>query len=156
MGTEYYAINTQNKTFYDLGKGGWYALTDMEAFQDQEYLCNEILTECYHINDEQYWSNFDEAKKQELINYITTRVGLDLFEMMKNTPPDKIYIVNDCGDDITICRAKGYRCVGTRYYEKNSLKYQENLQFLNRHFDPSRKFQYDLSDYQNLPDFKKY
>ncbi len=157
MGTEYYAINLKNKTFYDLGKGGWYALTDKEAFQDVEYLANEILTECYYINDADYWE--DQEGKKDTVEYVTTRIAPDLYEMMRDTPPDQIRIMDDCGDDITICKAKGYRCVGTRYYSKGSPEYLESLTYMNRHFqtdNPLHKRWYDPEQYKNYPEFSIY
>jgi len=162
MGIEYYAINTQNKTFYDLGKGGWYALTDKEAFQDEEYLCYEILTECYLMSDaadDDYWKiRYTEQERKDIVEYIKNRVAPDLFQMMKDTPPDKIKIVNDCGDDIIICKAKRYRCVGTRYYELNSDSYVEAMKSLNRHLEdtPINKRWYNIESYKNIPGFNDY
>lgn len=156
MGIEYYAINTQNKTFYDLGKGGWYALTDMEAFQDEEYLCNEILTECFYIDEEDDWRKPEE--KERIINHVKTRVAPDLFNMMKNTPTTKIRIINDCVDDITICKSKRYMCIGTRYYDIDSPEYQKSMQFNNRHLEdtPINKCWYDTDKYKDLPGYDEY
>lgn len=158
MGVEYYAINIHNKTFYDLGKGAWYALTDMEAFQDEEYLCHEILSECYYISDNDYWAPDEEKKKQETIKYVKTRIAPDLFHMMKDTPKDKIKIVNDCGDDITVCRSKGYRCVGTRYYDLGSKEYEQSLKFLNRHLEDTahNRRMYNPENFRNCIDFNVY
>lgn len=156
MSEEYYAINIKNKTFYDLGKGSWYALTDMEAFQDKEYLCNEILTECYYIDDLQYWS--DEIKRNEIIDHICNRVCPEIFQMMIDTSPDKIRIINDCIDDITICRSKGYRCVGTRYYDVGSTQYLDRIKFKNRHLEDTskNKILYNQDNFKIYPAFSIY
>lgn len=155
MGVEYYAINKQNKTFYDLGKGGWYGLTDMEAFQDEEYLCHEILIECFNVDEEDDWRSAKD--KEWIVNHVKTRVGPDLFHMMKDTPPDKIKIVNDCGDDITICRSKGYRGVGTRYHAPDSPEHKQAVQFLNRHMDVNGNVtRYYGSDLKTIPGYDEY
>lgn len=124
MGIEYYIINRKNKTAYDLGKGGWYALSyDKECFQDLEYLENYILEECYNeVND-------------FIKTYVKEKVAPDLFEFCKNTEPKDIFIFNDSGDDMYICRCIGYRFLGHRYSGMSNQEYQEHLKFLNRHLD---------------------
>jgi hypothetical protein len=49
MGIEYYLINKENKTFYALGKGGWYCLKDdIEALTDLKYLELFIFEDVFH------------------------------------------------------------------------------------------------------------
>ncbi len=153
MGIEYYLINKKDKTFYDLGKGGWYELNnDTEAFQDLDYLINEILTECYYIDD----GDMDVKYLDEITDHVTNRVAPDLYEMCKDTDPSDIWIVNDCGDEITIARTKGYRCIGTRYYDKVSKAYNDQIEFENRHFRKNRRRMYDSKSFEKHPDFAKY
>ena len=50
MGVEYYIVNIKNKTFYDLGKGGWYCLRYgledyFQELQDPELLTLFIMEE---------------------------------------------------------------------------------------------------------------
>ena len=157
MGVEYYIINRKNKTAYDLGKGSWYALNDdKECFQDLEYLQNYIITECwYGLDPESNYYNEDE--KQDIKKYIADKIAPDLFEFCKATDPKDIFIFNDSGDDITICRALGYRFVGLRYLEKNEEAYQESLDFMNRHLkDDCPKHIYNPENFKNYPEYEMY
>lgn len=126
MSQMFYAVNIQNKTFYALKKGNWYKLTDLEAFQDVEYLAHEILTKVFRIDD-QYWMNKD---RENIVEEITNKLAPDLYKMMKNTNIDKIKIINDATDDLVCCKAKKYKCIGTRC---DSEDYHQELQRLNRH-----------------------
>lgn len=161
MGVEYYIINRKNKTAYDLGKGGWYALNDdKECFQDLgdlDYLINYIITYCYNgiFNKDSSW--YSDEEKAELKSYISDRIAPDLFEFCKNTEPKDIFIFNDSGDDITICRSLGYKFTGHRYHQKGDKDYIEYLDFLNRHFkETNPKHWYNPEDYKNHPQYELY
>jgi hypothetical protein len=156
LGVEYYAINIQDKTFYELGKGGWYELNyEPEAFSDLEYLTLFILEDCYFFVDGDMGYSDEEVKR--ITDYITNRVAPALFEMMRDTPPDKIKVVNDCGDDITICKAKGYRCIGTRYGSPGTKEYEEDVERLNCHFRSTNpKHWYNPEDYKKYPEYDIY
>jgi hypothetical protein len=146
MGVEYYLVNTKDKIFYDLGKGGWYDLNyDMEAFFDLEYLIEEILTECY---------DGDESKR----DYVANRVAPDLYNICKGCTKSDIFIVHDCGDDLTFMRTKNYKCVGARYYDKDSEEYNKHMDFLNRHLEDTllNKRRYDPKSLERYPGFEKY
>lgn len=158
MGVEYYIINRKNKTAYDLGKGGWYALNDdKQCFQDLEYLENYIVNDCYDSVFNKHSSWYSDEERVELKEYITNRIAPDLFEFCKDTDPKDIFIFNDSGDDITICRALGYRFIGHKYHEKNDKDYQEHLDSLNRHFKESNpKHWYNPEDYKNYPQYSLY
>jgi hypothetical protein len=147
-----------NKTAYDLGKGGWYALNDdKQCFQDLEYLINYIITECYSTVFKNNSSLYSDEEKQKLKEYISNRIAPDLFELCKDTWAKDIFIFNDSGDDITICRALGYKFIGHRYDEKSSKEYQEHLDFLNRHLtDPARKRMYDPEEFKQYHEFELY
>lgn len=150
MGVEYYVVDKDKRTFYDLGKGGWYALNDdKEAFQDQEYLALYLLTECCGLDsDDKEWAWWKQ--------YIETRVAPDLFAAFGDSKKDSLFVFNDCGDDITICRAKGYRCIGTRYGE--GVERQERIDFENRHFDGNGKLlgRYEPEGYKQYPEWAIY
>jgi len=158
MGIEYYIINRHDKTAYDLGKGGWNALNDdKECFQDLEYLANYIMTECYSRVFDKDISLYSDEEKQEVKDYVVNRIAPDLFEFCKNTSPKDIFIFNDSGDDITICRSLGYKFVGHRYNQKNDTEYQKHLDFLNRHFtDPNRENFYNPEHFKKYYEFELY
>lgn len=156
MGTEYYIINRKNKTAYLLGKGGWYALNDdKECFQDIEYLAHYIMTECWiGLKTEFNWYN--EEEKSDIKKYIANRIAPDLFELCKDTNSKDIFIFNDCGDDLAICRALGYKFVGQSYADKDSKEYKENLDFLNRHLKQQNSHIYNIRNFINYPEYNLY
>lgn len=157
MSIEYYIINRKNKTAYELGKGGWwYDLNyDKEYFKDLD-LINYLITECwYGLDPESNYYNEDE--KQDIKKYIADKIAPDLFEFCKDTDPKNIFIFNDCGDDITICRALGYRFVGSRYIEESEEAHQKRLDFLNRHFKENNpKHWYNPDNYKDYPQYNLY
>ncbi len=97
MGIEWYLINKRDKTFYDLGKGGWYSLDDPDAFSDLEYLTHEILHECYYIDDLDYRS---EEEKIRIIAHVTDRVAPDLHEMCNGCGPGEVWVIPDSTDEL--------------------------------------------------------
>ena len=158
MGVEYYIVNRKNKTAYDLGKGGWYALNDdKECFQDLEYLINYIATECYKSVFDKDIYHYSDEQKADIKNYITNRLAPDLFEFCKDTDPKDIFIFSDCEDTITICRSLGYKFVGHRYDEKGDKNYLDHLDFLNRHFlETNPKHWYDPEKYKHYPEYETF
>ncbi len=157
MGIEYTVINKNNKTMYDLGKGGWSALSlDKEAFQDLEYLSNYIMYECYcHVFDDDIM-HYTEEEKNSVKNYITTRIAPDLFEFTKDALPDDIEIFGDGGDELSICRSLGYIFTGTRFEEKLSPQWNVYLNDLNYHIHNAfYKSRYAITDYIADPFYKK-
>jgi hypothetical protein len=151
MGVEYWIVDTNQKVFYDLGKGGWYDL-EPEALQDQEYLALTILDDIFTrtTHTDQEW--------QEFTDYINNRVVPELFKAFGQTKPEHIQIVNDCGDDHVIMKVKKYRCIGTRYGEPNSPKYSEYMQYNNKHLidNPLNKRLYNPDNYTKYPEWNKY
>lgn len=155
MGTEYYIVNKKDKTFYNLGKGGWYELNyDKEAFQDLEYLALFIFEDCYDLNVGFY----SQEEIEKIRKYVQERVAPDLFIMMKDCSPADIEVFNDCGDDSVIIRSKGYRCIGSRYFDIGTNEYNEHIDFCNRHLKdtPEIKRRYNPENFKNLPEFDKY
>lgn len=136
MGVEYYIINKEDKTFYDLGKGGWYCLKDeIEAVTDQEYLGLFIFEDVFGHDDEEdvdFRAYCDE-------------IAAEIFEMAKCNNIKNLTVIDDCGDDTIILRALKYRCVGSRYRDPKDPKYnKECIESENRHLpDPVSKG-YDL------------
>jgi hypothetical protein len=132
MGVEYYIFDRLNKTFYDLGKGPWYHL-DVELIADLEMLKEWITTVC-----------FEECGLTTKL-WIDERIAPDLHRLFGQTPPQYIGIVNDCGDDLCEMKFLGYRCLGTRYFDKNSQEYVDYLMRSNRHLtDPVRRLLYEV------------
>ncbi len=132
MSMGWYLINKRDKTFYDLGAGGWYSLDDHEAFSDLEYLTHEILYECFYIDEPDYRT---EEEKDKVIDHITDRVAPDLHKMCNGCGPDEVWVIPDNTDDLVFARTKEYRCIGTRYYDKNSDDYKTAIIQLNRPLD---------------------
>jgi hypothetical protein len=153
MGVEYYVVDREKKIFYDLGKGGWYRLNDdKEAFQDQEYLANYILTECFFNLD-----HYPPEERERLKEWIETTLAPELFSFFGDSKKENIFVFNDSGDDITICKAKRYRCVGTRHGETLEEK-QEDIDRMNRHLvdnELNRRW-YDPESYKIYPEWSIY
>jgi hypothetical protein len=79
MGVEHYIINKKNKTFYDLGKGGWHKLAyEKEALFDLEYLKLYLRYDCCSYTDED---------RLQLGNHFDTKVAPELFEFAKGVSP---------------------------------------------------------------------
>jgi hypothetical protein len=131
MGTEYYLANKENKTFYELGKGGWCAFVhEMEALTDLEYLEEFIYDDVYDFYD------FPPEKPEERRDYCK-EIASELFEFSKCKNIKNIDFFNDCGDEKTIIKCLGYRCVGSRYREKGNPKYNtECIENENTHLNP--------------------
>ncbi len=136
MGTEYYLINKEDKTFYKLGKGSWFDLKDeIEAVTDLEYLELFIWQDVFSNDDEE-----DISWKQ-----YCSKIAAEIFEVAKCNNIKNLVVVNDCGDDIVIIRALKYRCVGSRYQDPNDPNYQKmEIENANRHFLPENERRYSL------------
>lgn len=154
MGVEYYVIDKANKTYYDLGKGGRYELIyEMDVFSDLEMLTLFIIEDVWNLD------LYPPEEKQDMINYTTNRVAPDLFEAFGKTKKEDLCIVNDCGDDITICKVKKYRCIGTRYYsDKDSDEYKKEMIDLNKHLEDTKinKRWYNPELYTKYSEWEKY
>jgi hypothetical protein len=125
MGVEWVIADTNKKIFYYLGKGGWHSLTDMECFQDLDYLIHELSTEVYDFDDEEYWSS--RGNKKEMAEYVYTKVSPDLHRIFKDSNPNNLVVFSDChGDDMLVMKSKQYICVGSRYAETFE-KYNRHL-----------------------------
>lgn len=152
MGTEYYIVDKQNKTYYQLGKGGWYGLHDcLFAVADPEILSIYILDEAYHnvIYSRQEWC--------EIREYIKSDLAPELFKLFGTTPHQYLKIINDCSDDLTILKVKKYKCIGTRYrYDNENM--DDYLKHMNRHLEdnPYNRRCYNPPDYYKYPEWEEY
>jgi hypothetical protein len=155
MGVDYYVADSAKKTFYELGKGGWYALNDdKEAFQDVDYLAHYILTECYEVGRDDYYTIEENLEIQA---YVRQRVAPDLFKAFGDSKKENLHIFNDCGDDLVVCRAKGYRCVGTRF-GKTAEEQEDHLDHQNRHLidSPTTKRLYNPEHFKQYREWEIY
>ena len=154
MGVEYWLLDKKNKIFYDLGKGGWYEFNyDLEAFQDLEYLTDFILNDVFQLE----YCNTEESKN-DLINYIKNELAPELYNLFHNSKPEELEVVNDCGDDMVICKAKRYKCIGTIYYFDDPKKKQEDIDYNNRHLEDTElnKRWYNPENYKQYLEWVKY
>ena len=131
MGTEYYLINKENNTFYDLGKGSWYEFIGQEeALTDLEYLEEFVFDDCLNGYDR------DEDHIDDTRGY-AKELASELFEFAKCKNIKNILLTSDCTDDTIIIRCLGYKCVGSRYRDSaNPECNRQHIEFENRHLDP--------------------
>lgn len=143
MGTGYYIINKEDKTFYDLGKGGWYVFIDeMDAVTDLEYLGLFIFEDVF---------GHDDPEDVDFKAYCD-EIAAEIFEMAKCNNIKNLVVVNDCGDDTIIFRSLKYRCVGSRYRDPKDPDYQKKqIEFENRHFLPENERRYSLESMLRPP-----
>lgn len=154
MGVEYYLINKENRTFYELGKGGWYGLmSEIDSLTDAEYMEEFIYDDVFmsynrhgkEDYDEEHWRGYCKAVAQEL------------FEFAKCKNLKNIEVINDCGDDTVALRALGYRCTGSRYRKEEDPEYnQKSIDFQNRHFEPGTAERYELDKILESPTIQVY
>jgi hypothetical protein len=154
MGTEYYAVNKRDKTFYELGKGSWYILNqDKEAFTDLDYLALYIWEDIYDEG-----SFLDKENIASVKDCIYSRVAPDLFKLCNGASPKDMEVFNDCGDELTIIRSLKYKCIGSRFGDIDSEQYIKDLEYINRHLrdDPFMRRLYDPESLKNYPDFERF
>lgn len=131
MGLEYYLVNKENKTFYDLGKESWYVLMDeIDAVTDLEYL--ELF-----IKEDVFDDNLSDEYCKEM--------AYEIYSVAKCKDIRNIIVVNDSGDDSIIFRSLKYKCIGCRYRDDNNPEYNKELiEFNNRHFKPENNWRYNV------------
>jgi hypothetical protein len=151
MGIEYYLINKEAKTFYELGKGGWYELTsEMDSLSDVEYMEEFIYDNVFNSYDyprenDTHWRSYCAEIAKELVQFAKCK-------NIKN-----IEMINDCGDETVALRALGYRCTGSRYRKDDDPGYnQECIDFENRHFEPGTAERYQLDKILEEPTISVY
>lgn len=156
MGTEYYLVDKKNKTFYDLGKGNWYILAqDLDYIQDKDLLELFLLEDVYNVYDCDWRTKEDN---DQLIEYIKTRIVPDIYNAFGNTPKEYLTVVPDSVDDITICKAKKYKCIGTRHNDIGSEEYNKDMAYLNRQLTPGNypEHWYNPDNYKQYPEWELY
>ena len=151
MGIEYNLFNHSNCTYYELGKGPWYFLSDeMWVLHDAEILAMEILEE---------WEPSFEGSE----GYVK-EISADLCHFVGDTPDGKLQLIGDSGDEHWMARSLGYVCAGSRYNLGEPEKNRENIECQNRMsrnpLDPSdlemlRDGGWNLSKYHEVPEASK-
>lgn len=139
MGIEYYLINRENKTFYELGKGQWYELNgNLDSLNDLEYLEEFIFEYCL--------SDFEDDKdNKEYKKQYCKEIAVEIFEFAQCKNLKNIILTSDCGDELYVIRCLGYFCVGTRYRSDTDCTLnKEYVEFENRHLKLENKIRYSL------------
>ena len=120
MGIYYYIVNIADETIYEFGKGMWYEF-DVETLFDKELLYDHIYNDIY------------DTPSKDFTEYLK-RIVEDLFEKFKDVDHKKMFVINDCEDDIYYFRCLKYKFIGTRYYLGVDIeKYNYCMESLNRH-----------------------
>lgn len=145
MGMDYYLVDMGSKTFYELGRGDWFALNDnTDALADEEYLVMILLEECCRAKKETHPEEWGDWKKS-----IEERIAPDLHKAFGNSLPEELFIINDSTDDLYLIRCRGYKCIGSRFDQPDSKEYIENIAYKNRHLDI--KNQRNYMDFEGNP-----
>jgi len=151
MGVEYYLINKEEKTFYDLGKGSWFELRDeLDSLTDVEYMEEFIYDNVFNSydcprEDDKYWRSYCAELANELVQFAKCK-------NIKN-----IDLINDLGDETVALRGLGYRCTGSRYRDDKNPGYnQERIDIENHHFKPDVAPRYALEKLLEPPTISVY
>jgi hypothetical protein len=132
MSLEYYLVNNENKTFYYLGKGGWYEFKDNMCYlTDLEYLEEFLFDNIFNFYDG------PEKNDREFSNALSK----ELFEFAKCKNLQNIILINDCNEDSIIIKHLQYKCAGSRYKEE-----VVSLDWLNNHIDNIKYMSYSFSN----------
>lgn len=146
MSNGYDLIDKGNKTFYELGKGGWYVLNEeKEALTDLDYLKIFLL-------DDVFCREKEDADYLEMQQYANERLAPDLFHCFGKSELKKLIIIDRGCDDLVVCKSRQYKCIGTRFHKIGSQEHQEAMAHLNRHLnqdDPLMKRWYDPKQFNN-------
>lgn len=123
MSTYYWLVDKLSRTFYDLGAGNWFFLSDdLEVLHDKTSLDTLLVTQV-----------FSGDLEPQTISYLTNRVSKDLNDLFGISDTKDLAVVRDGGDDWWILRCLGYKCVGHRFEDYRSQSYYEVLDCNNRH-----------------------
>ena len=128
MGIEYYLVNKENKTFYELGKHCYFDTLDY--LWDPEYLEEYIYADVFYCYEKE-----DEGRPHLSREYCR-EIAQEIYEFVKGCNPENIVFISDCCDDTLIIRCLGFRCVGSRYRCDNDPNYNaECIKWANRHLE---------------------
>lgn len=142
MGIDWYVVNKRDATFFELGRGGWYGLNhEREEFTDAEYLAHQIFdTTCVAGMTE------DDPDSRAWVAGLAT----ELVAFAAGAPKADLCIITDNSDDLSLIRALGYRCVGTRY----GTTPEERLENIREQNERSARRRIDWESWRGHPDFE--
>jgi hypothetical protein len=112
MGLERALINHRDKTYFWLGKGSWYPLTNqLDLLQDKDLL-RESLRDCF---EETFcWSDNHSYLDEDDLKYLE-EITDKVFAFVNGAKPEEITLGNDSDDSIYDFIHQGYKKVGSRY-----------------------------------------
>lgn len=117
MGIDYFLVDKQNKTFFELGRGNWYNLGyDLDCISDPGKLQECLLEEVFS-----YYGDV----KGEFHFHVAEYLVNEIYECFGNTPTHELFIISDCSDSYRNIRREGYRCIGTRYEIRGTPGWKE-------------------------------
>jgi hypothetical protein len=120
MGADYYLVNTESKTFFNLGKGCWCDILggELHATMDLEYLEELLFADFY--------GGCEESSK-EGVREAAHDLAAKIFEMAKCLDVRNLRVCIDCTDDPLIFKFMGFRCVGSRYQGFDPVESNKHL-----------------------------
>jgi hypothetical protein len=145
MGIEYYLVNKENKTFYELGKHCYFDTLDY--LWDPEYLEEYIYADVFE--------GYEKEDKKWPPREYCREIAQEICEFIKNCNPKNILFISDCCDDTLIIRCLGFRCVGSRYRSDDDPNYNaECIKSANRHLEdtPFNRRVYNLETAKSFGD----
>jgi hypothetical protein len=126
MGIEYYLVNKENKTFYELGKHCYFDTLDY--IEDPEYLEEYIYADVFF--------GYEKENTGCCSREYCREIAQEIYEFAKGCNPKNILVTSDCEDDMLTIRCLGFRCVGSRYRSDSDPNYNaECIRFENRHLE---------------------
>lgn len=127
METEYLFVDKQNKIYYELGNGDWWLLKEnIDAISDYEYLCVFILNEVFPGKPLD-----DKEGLMKYAQYVENRLAKDLYFWFGKLPLDSLEIITNYDSGCKLIRDEKYKCIGTRYFDKESEEYRKYLELKN-------------------------
>jgi hypothetical protein len=106
MGIEYNIFNHANATYYDLGKGPFYVLSDtVDVLFDAKKLYEVLLEE---------WDTFNGESEEEKCAYFRL-LSEDIERFVKGSLINQVQVYSDTGDESLYARILDYKCAGSRY-----------------------------------------
>lgn len=97
MGVEYYAVNYEEKMYYDLGKGGWYNLSE------------GIHTAIVFGSRRKLKRLARKAFSKKIPSWYYDKIARKLAKI------SPFVIIDDCGSRMNYIEDNDFRCLGSRY-----------------------------------------
>jgi hypothetical protein len=138
MGTEYYLLNHNNTSLYELGKGPFSTvLQDLTILKEKNKLSNKLIST---------WQDSFQAKTDpEKIRFYEycSLIAQDLYNFIKDTPDESIEFINDSGEDHMFAVHLRYKCIGSRYGLGDP---SENMKYIDSENSLLNREDYKFSD----------